>query len=155
MSSFYSRIKDALKGWMNGEPRYRTTGSGNIRIAARDLDQLLSDYDRLDSRARLDHAVHQGADLVVTITGGKPSDRAGVSNGLLLNLVLMGYSLDDNVPTWDEGVTYLRLIDTNKVREPLPPPPVKPVKYPLPSWPVNFIGTPQDVKLKARNQLLP
>lgn len=115
MSSFYSRIKDALKGWMNGEPKHKGR-DGRICIAARDLDQLLSDYDRLDSRARLDHDVQQGADIVVRISGGKPSDRAGVSNGLLLQLILMGYSLDDNVPTWDEGFTYLRLVGKDKPR---------------------------------------
>lgn len=105
--NFVLSIKSRLQEWYNDKKHF--AGKDMIRVPVRDLTDLIHHYDRLDGQARFEHNLNEGADIVISIKGSLPSDRAGVANGVLLQLILMGYSMQGEVPSWDTGATHLRL----------------------------------------------
>lgn len=106
--SFYANLFQRLIEWRGGNKRH-FAGQGLIRVPVSDLEQLLNAYHLLDEQTHLEHSIGCQATHVVKITGGRPSERAGLANAILLGAIVAGYSLNDNVPTWDEGVEYLGL----------------------------------------------
>lgn len=105
--SFILSLKSRLQEWRMDKKHF--AGKDMIRVPVRDLADLIHHFDRLDEQARFEHTLREGADIVISIKGSLPSDRAGISNGVLLQLILMGYSMQGEVPSWDTGVTHLRL----------------------------------------------
>lgn len=137
MSTFVSRLIDNFKSYLNGDPKYRR-GDGQIVIAARDLEQLLDDYHRLDSHFRRQHELfHEdhNCDHLISIVGGSQQERQGLANALLLQMIVMGYSASGRTPTWMEGETYLRLKNENKIVVPDDATPER--QYNPLSWPVK------------------
>lgn len=114
--SFFRRIKDAIAGGRNRDPRYTLHGHNEVFVKVRlqDLEELTRNFLNLDSVVRQEHHMISEAHQVLTLFGATVKERDDLINCVLMELTINGYIVEDIEHDQDATRTYVTIRKNDK-----------------------------------------